>query len=285
MRTPTITRAAARRLTALCVAGMTALALSGCGSDDTGSGSETPAAAGESAAPSATPTAPAELTQETFVEAISASEKTMTSAHMEMTYSGDAFAAAGMADAPIVADVNIAAEKPEMHMTMSTQGMNIDMILVGGEAFISMGDLTEGKYLYMTEAELAADPDFSGMADSIKADLGSQVEGLADGITSFEKSGTDVVDGTDVTLYTLQVDPTKITAEAADLEPEMLKQVGDMTVVYALDGDNFPRKADMTMTIAGQPVTVSTLISKVNEPVAITAPAADQTIAYSEMAG
>ncbi|QAY63778.1 hypothetical protein ET495_11600 [Xylanimonas allomyrinae] len=264
------------RLGTLCLAAATALTLASCAPGQAG-GQDPPAA-----------TQSATLSQENFVGAVVASVEGMTSMHQEMTFAGNVFDSAGFGETPISADINLAGKTPEMHMTMSTAGGKTEVIMTGGEVFISLGDLSGGKYLHMTKAELAGDDGFSRMLEGAGADdLAAQVEGYMAGVTSFESTGTDVVDGTDVTLYTMTVDPSKVNHGALGLEESALSSAGEMTVVYALDKDNLPRRVAVTMAPSGEgkTMTVTSVISKVNEPVTIQAPAPEETVPYSTMFG
>jgi hypothetical protein len=204
--------------------------------------------------------------------------------HMELTYGGELAESAGLASAPTVADVAQNGEQSDLHMTMSASGVDMEIIAVGGEFYLGMGELTQGKFVHMSGDEAAQDPNFASMLAGLKTiDFAAQAEGFASAITAFEKTGTDVVNGTDVTVYTMTVDPATLTGEASLVDPSVASQIGAMTVVYALDAQNVPLKSDITMDVAGQAMTISTVISKVNEPVTIAAPPADQTIPYADM--
>ena len=284
MRTHSTRGTATWRVAALCLAGTTALALTSCTAGGGGSTDAPSAGAAQQQTPHAQPQTD-RVTQANFADTIAASQKTITSMHMDVTYSGAMFEDTGMSGAPVSIDINLAGATPLMHTTGSMLGSELDMILVDGEMYLGMGASGDGKYLHMSAADLAADQEFSGMADSFKAntDLGAQAKGFAAGITSFKETGTDVVDGKDVTLYTMTADPSKITGDAAGIDPTMLAQVGDLTVVYALDKDNVPLKVDVTMDITGKTMNVTSVASKINEPVTITAPPADQVVEYADM--
>ncbi|MEU4362081.1 hypothetical protein [Promicromonospora sp. NPDC023987] len=271
-----------QRIVSLAGAGLLTVGLAGCGAaaDDTASdaGSGT---ASDTASDTASEPASAEITQATFVERVGAAQETATTMHIESSYSGALAEAGGMAGGTIPMDVDASdPESPRMSMSMDVEGMELSMILVDKTYYISMGELTQGKYIEATEEELMSDPSmgsFQAMADA--PDPKAQLEGFQDAIVSFEESGTDTVGGAEVDLYTLVLDPAKVTGpQVEQLDPEMLDALGEMTVVYALDEADRPARVEVTMTVEGQELVSTSEFSRWGEDLGIEAPPADQIV-------
>lgn len=273
------------KMAALATAGVLALGLSGCG-----------AAAGESggaADATASAQAPVELTQVSFVEELSAAQSEAGTVHMSMAYSGAGAEAAGLAGAPLEADVDISdPENPAMAMQMEMEGETADMILTGGDFYMNMGESTSGKYLSMAEAGESDNPMaglFQGMGEVMQSSLkdmdpAAQLQGMDGAITSFEKTGTETVDGVETDVYTIVVDATKMTGpQVENLPEEALAKVGEMEIVYNVDADNLARKLVLTMGAAAEEMVMSSTFTGWGEPVDVAAPSGDQLITLDEM--
>lgn len=274
------------KMTALTTAGVLALGLSGCGgAADDGAG-KTP-----DAAPSTQ--TPVELTEVSFVEELAAAQSEAGTVHMAMTYSGAGAEEAGLAGAPLEADVDISdPENPAMAMQMEMDGETADMILAGGDFYMNMGESTSGKFLSLAEAGKSDNPMgalFKGMGDLMQGSLqgmdpAAQLDGMDGAITSFEKSGSETVDGVETDVYTIVVDPTKMTGpQVESLPKEALEQAGDMEIVYNVDQDNLARKFVLTTEATGKELVMSSTFSDWGKPVDVAAPSGDQLITLDEM--
>jgi hypothetical protein len=276
------------KIAALATAGVLTLGLGACATQSGGSGG-TPWQAASSEE------APAELTQASFVEAVSEAQSEAATVHLTMTYGGAAAEAAGLAGAPMEADVDVAdPENPAMSMRMDLDGETADMVLVDGDFFMNLGEMTSGKFLSLSEAAGSDNPMaamFESLGDMTEAsvqdmDPAAQLEGMKDAITSFERSGTETVDGTETDVYTMSVDPQKMTGPQVDSLPdEVLSQMGEMEMVYYVGKDSLPHKMDMTMTIEGQEMVMSGSFTGWGEPLEIVAPAGDELISLDELMG
>jgi len=266
-------------------AGVLALGLSGCGgAADDGAG-EAPDAA---RAPQAS-----ELTEVSFVEELAAAQSEAGTVHISMTYSGAGAEDAGLVGVPLEADVDISDPKnPAMAMQMEMDGETADLILAGGDFYMNMGESTSGKFLSMAEAAESDNPMgalFKGMGDLMEGSLqgmdpAAQLQGMDGAITSFEESGSETVDGVETTVYTIVVDPTKMSGpQAESLPKEVLEQAGDMEIVYRVDEENLPRTFDLTMEADGKELVMSSTFSDWGKPVDVTAPSGDQLITLDEM--
>ncbi|GHH66012.1 hypothetical protein [Promicromonospora soli] len=280
------------KIAALATAGLLTLGLSGCGTQPDGSGSTPWQAAPEQAAPEQ---APVELTEASFVKELTEAQTEAATVHMTMTYGGAAAEAAGLAGAPMEADVDVTdPENPAMSMRMDLDGETFDMVLVDGDLYMNMGEMTAGKFVSLSEATGTDNPMaemFESLGDMTEAsvqdmDPAAQLEGMKDAITSFERSGTETVDGTETDVYTMSVDPQKMTGPQVDgLPDEALSQMGEMEMVYYVGKDSLPHKMDITMTMEGQEMVMSGSFSGWGEPLEIVAPAGDELISLDELMG
>ncbi|WP_454858064.1 hypothetical protein [Promicromonospora soli] len=277
------------KMAALTTAGVLALGLTGCGATTGDSGATSDA----SASPSASVEAPVELTQASFVEKLAAAQNEAATVHMTMTYSGKGAEAAGLAGAPLEADVDISdPQNPAMAMQMDLEGETTDMILADGDFYMSMGESTSGKFLSLTEAGKSDNPMaalFQGMGDVMQGSLkdmdpAAQLRGMDGAITSFEKTGTETVDGVETDVYTILVDATKMTGpQVDDLPEDALAEIGEMEIVYYVDEDELARKLELTMGSGAEEMVMSGTFSGWGEPVDVAAPTGDQLITLDEM--
>lgn len=277
------------KMAALTTAGMLALGLSGCGA--AAGGTSDTADAPASASPSAE--GPVELTQASFVEELSAAQTEAATVHMSMEYSGAGAEAADLAGAPLEADVDISdPENPAMAMQMDMDGEMADMVLVGGDFYMNMGESTSGKFISLAEAGESDNmmaPLFKGLGDVMQSSLqgmdpAAQLEGMEDAITSFEKTGTETVDGVETDVYTILVDTAKMSGpQIENLPEEALAEYGEMEIVYNVDGDNLARKALITMGSGAEEMVIDSTFTGWGEPVDVAAPTGDQLISLDDM--
>jgi hypothetical protein len=275
------------KMAALTTAGVLALGLSGCGAAAGGTGEAA------DAAPSASAEAPVALTQASFVEELSAAQTEAATVHMSMEYSGAGAEAADLAGAPLEADVDISdPENPAMAMQMDMDGETADMVLVGGDFYMSMGESTSGKFISLAEAGESDNPMaalFKGLGDVMQSSLqgmdpAAQLEGMEDAITSFEKTGTETVDGVETDVYTILVDTAKMSGpQIENLPEEALAEFGEMEIVYNVDGDNLARKALITMGSGAEEMVIDSTFTGWGEPVDVAAPTGDQLISLDDM--
>lgn len=274
-----------QRIVSLAAAGLLTAGLAGCGAagDDTTSdaATDTASSAPTDAGAGRTEPAQAEMTQATFMERVGAAQESASTMHIESSYSGALAEASGLAGGSIPIDVDTSDPKsPRMSMSMAIEGMELSMVVVDKTYYISMGELTQGKYIKATEEELMSDPtmgSFRSMAET--PDPKAQLEGFQDAIVSFEPSGTDTVGGAKVDLYTLVLDPAKVTGpQVQQLDPAMLDTLGEMTVVYALDEADRPARVEVMMTIDGQELVSTSEFSRWGEDLGIEAPPADEIV-------
>ena len=275
------------KMVGLATAGVLALGLSGCGAAAEGAGEQADATTAASAE------AAVGLTQASFVEELAAAQSDAGTVHMTMTYSGAGAEATGMAGAPLEADVDISdPESPEMAMQMDIEGETTDMVLSGGDFYMNMGESTSGKFLSLAEASESDNPMgelFKSMGDVMQNSLkdmdpAAQLQGMDGAITSFEKTGTETVDGVETDVYTILVDATKMTGpQVEDLPEEALAQAGDVEIIYNVDQDNLARQLVLTMGPDGEEIVMTSAFSAWGEPVDVAAPTGDQLITLDAM--
>jgi hypothetical protein len=257
-----VTRATA----VLSLATAAVIGLSACSSD----GGDKPERGSESttAAEEVVETADFDLTADDFVARITAASQAAGTVSMEMT--------TGAADQTMSATgvLRYGEGSQEMALTMEAPdaGGTIELRVVGGMIYMSMAELTEGKFIQIDPADtsnpLAAS--FAPMMEQM--DPTAQLSGYEGAILSVEKSGEpEEVGGALAQPYTMTIDSAKAlaatggSAEAAGLPAEL-------TTTYWVDGDDLIRR--MQSDTAG--TTVDMTMSGWGEPVEIVAPTADE---------
>jgi len=269
-----------QKTAALASAGLVALALSACGSEEPSAPAVGESAGEEQAAEIATVSTMTDLAGQ-----MQAAQEAASSAHMELTYSGELAEAAGMTESTTSADVAYGPtfEETTMQMSMAVMGMDMDIVLLDGTIYLAMGEMTQGKYLSMTADDMAADPALAGTVDSMESmDAASQAEAMADAVASFEHTGTETVGGVETEVYTATIDPSKVKDGTAGIDASTAAQLGEISAVYKVDPKGLPVEADITMEVEGQEMVVESTFSKWGEPVDVTAPAEEDVIPYSE---
>ncbi|MBO0923837.1 hypothetical protein J1G44_06450 [Cellulomonas sp. zg-ZUI199] len=113
-------------------------------------------------------------------------------------------------------------EVPSYDMTMAMVGMEMRMRAVDGTGYVSLGELTGGKFLAVDPSD-ASDPFAAAFADSVnQADPSMGLKEHEAAIVSVTAVGepTDV-DGVQVRTYEVLVDPRKMPERMADLESSL----------------------------------------------------------------
>jgi hypothetical protein len=247
------------------------LFLAGCGSaSEMSSGQSSEAAVGDTAgnAPSG------ELTVGSFASMTSQAQSSAKSAHLELdakmmgqsvTMSGDMSIGKTLADTAL-----------EMNLSAAGLGQDMSLIMVDKAIYISQGG-SAGKY-FRIELD-KGNPlgkvyrQFVGQADP--ADITRAFEGA---IESFDKVGSERIDGTQMTQYRIKVDTRKVLNKTLGDDSIPTGPIaGDLpeTMTYDIwvgDQDNLPRRIEYSMS--GTSLTME--LSDWGEPVHITAPPPSQ---------
>ncbi|WP_454050718.1 hypothetical protein [Cellulomonas sp. Marseille-Q8402] len=262
-----VTRATA----VLSLATAAVLGLSAC-SSDTGDKSDRPAAAAEgSEAAEETVDASAELdlTAEDFVDRVTAAAQAAGSVSLSMqTTAMDVTTDA----TGVVRYLEGGAQEMSMVTTVPEVG-EMDMRVVGGMVYMSMGELTGGKFIQVDPSD-TSDPmaaQFEGMAGQL--DPTGALAGLRDAIRSVEKSGEpEEVGGVLAQPYTVTID----TQAALASQPEALASgasvPAELSYTYWVDGDDLMRRMLSELPEGS----IDATFTGWGEPVEITAPPADQ---------
>ncbi|RMI12469.1 LppX_LprAFG lipoprotein [Cellulomonas triticagri] len=213
-----------------------------------------------------------DLTAEDFVERVSAAMKAQETLTIEMTTT-----AAGVTS-EAVGQVRYVGDTQEMAMTMSAgagaeAGMatDIEMRVVGGIVYMTMGELTGGKFLQIDPND-PSDPlasSFAGMSGQL--DPTSALTELDGAITSLEKAGEPEERGGALAQpYALTVDTAAL--ETTNLDGSAASLPAQIVYTYWVDADDLMR--GMSVDVAES--TVEMTFTKWGEPVEIAAPTADQ---------
>jgi hypothetical protein len=266
-----VTRATA----VLSLATAAVLGLSACSSDG-GAEPERGAESSEStAAAEAAESADFDLTADDFVDRVTAAAQDAGTLTMSMQTT----ALDVTTDATgVVRYLDGGAQEMSIVTTVPEVG-EMDMRVVGGMVYMSMGELTGGKFLQIDPSD-SSDPmaaQFQGMSGQL--DPTGALSGLRDAIRSVEKAGEpEEVGGALAQPYTVTVD----TATALSSQPEALAEAAslppELTYTYWIDGDDLMRRMLAELPTGAMDATFTGW----GEPVEIVAPSADQ---ITDMAG
>jgi hypothetical protein len=127
---------------------------------------------------------------------------------------------------------------------------------------------------------------FAGMGGTLSSSADSmnptaQLKGAEDAVTSFEKTGTESVDGIETDVYTVAIDPAKATVPGTDGSPEA--SLGEMTVVHNVDKERLPRKVVSTMGAEGEELVTTAIFSAWGDVPGVVGPTGDQIISIEEV--
>ncbi|WP_435741638.1 hypothetical protein [Nocardioides sp. SYSU DS0663] len=241
-----------RLLAAVAVAPLLSASLVACGGDDESS----EPTAGESTAESQTaePDEPAaddleegqEVPVDDFVDLVSAGIEESTTARMTNTSS--------FGDTEISGEgvVDYSTSPPSIQMTMNSpmMGGEMEMRSVDGVLYISLGNLTRGKFLKMDPSDPDSPLAKMGLGDALnQGDPLAALEGMQEGIEQVTYVGEEDVDGRQLDHFELTVDlATSVESFGADLPPSATKDLPE-TVTYDVWLDEEGRFGQMVMDV------------------------------------
>lgn len=250
-------------------AGLLALT-SACGGSGDGdaapAASDGPSSAAAATEPAAAPTG-GELTQDNFVERLSAAQLEAGSAHLEMTTSTGAQEVSMSGDVQIAEKVADAASQ----LTMDLGAMTMDLRLVEGIMYLKMGEMTGGKYarIDLTDPDSPLAQQYGSMAD--QADPAAQLRTFRSALTEFDHQGDGGrIDGVETTKVVLTLDTARVLKEQGQQLPGSVPQ--ELRYTLFIGPDDLMRQ--MTMDLAGTESTITW--SRWGEPVEVEAPAKDE---------
>ena len=267
------TRTLAVRSAALAALSVLALGgLSACGDDSAGDDTATDTSS-QVAAPADDLAEGDEVDPAEFVRTVTDGLEASTTAHVTMTMS---LGASG--EMTSEGDLDYTTTPPDVAMTMSSPvgGGDMDVRMVDGIMYVSMGQLTEGKFIKI-------DPDdpksplagmgMDGMIDQI--DPGQALAKMQDGISKVTFLGEE--DGLD--HYELTIDMQQMLDEmGGDLPPAAESQMPD-SLTYDLwldDEGRFTKLSMDELPMGGSSGSMEMTVSGWGEDVDIEAPAADE---------
>lgn len=254
-----------RHVAALSVLTVAALGLTACASDAPADAA--PSSVAASPAPAVeTPEAPVFLTVDDFVQRTAAASDGMSSVHMTMVM--EAEGETMNADA----DVVMRGDAADLRMTMEIPEVgSVEMIVVGGAAYMTLGDLTGGKFLDLTAD--AADNPFAGMADELTGSFDAKSTAkLAGAVRSVEPAGDPVeIDGVLAQPYVVVVDGAAAVAMLGD-EADTAQVPDEITYTYWIGEDDLMRRLVAEMPEGS----VQMEYSAWGADVTVTAPTPDQ---------
>jgi len=224
-------------------AGAAALVLStaliaGCGDkdDSNGSGDSNSSSGGQAAG---------ELTKDNFAEQIGTAMQEAGSVHVKMT-SGSLLEAEGDQS------MGESAADSTMSLTMTTQGITMDMILIDQKLYMNMGSVTRDKYAVvdLTDSSNPVTAQFGSLAE--QTDISKQFETFKDALKKFEKADkSEKIDGVDTQAYDITVDAKKL-AEAQGQDASIMPDT--VTYRFFVGSDNLVRR--MSLDLMGQNLTM-----------------------------
>lgn len=269
---------ARRTLAALALAPLLASGLVACGDDSGGDSATDPSPA--AGIVGADLEEGEEVDPGEFVQTVSGGLEASTTAHLTMKMSAGA---AG--DMSAEGDVDYTTTPPDVAMTMSlpTAGGEMDMRMVDGIFYLSMGELTEGKFWKLDPSDpdgLFGDLGLSGMVDQM--DPGKALASMEDGISEVVYVGEE--DGLD--RYELTIDMQQMLESMdADLPRGAMDQMPE-SVSYDLwldDQGRFTKMSLDELPLGGSTGSMEMTMSGWGEDVSIDAPPEDQVAEMPDM--
>ena len=268
-----------RGIAALSLTVVAVLGLSAC-SSDSGAKADKPAAGAEASAPAeevAEVESDFDLTQDDFIDRVTAAAQAAGTVTMDMTTTGSGVTqtASGV--------IRYGDGAQDIALTMEVPGTGtIEFMMVGGVVYMQMPELTGDKFLQIDPADTSnpLSQSFAGMEDQF--DPTGTLAGLGDAVTSFEKVGEpQEVGGALAQEYAVVVDTSVLNdpAVAEELAAAGTALPPELTYSYWIDADDQMRR--VTTEVAG--VSTDVTFSGWGEPVEITAPTADQIADMSSL--
>lgn len=268
-----------RSLAAVALVPLLLSGVAACGSDDSGSeGKDT--AAGSAVLAGLHPGD--QVDPGDFVDTVADGVQASTTAHMTMNIKlGD------MGEMGGEGDLDYTADPPEVAMTMDAPMMGgatkLEVRYVGGIFYMSMGNLTGGKFWKIDPSDPNSPlGEVGDMMDQM--DPMGTLQKLEPAIDRVTYVGNEDVDGRSLDHYELTVEPAQV-AKSMDLPADARKQMPDeLTYDIWLDDQNRLSKMTMDMPAGGMgDASVELTATDWGEDVSIEAPPADQITEMPDM--
>ena len=236
----TRTLAARRTLAAAALAPLLTAGLVACGSDD---GSASKADDTSSVAPASSELEPGdEVDPDEFVKTVTDGLEASTTAHLTLTVS-----AGSTGTMKAEGDVDYTSSPPSMAMTMtlpSAAGGDMDVRMVDGLMYMSLGQMTQGKFWKIDPSDPNGPMGALGMDKLMdQMDPAKALQAMGDGISEVEYAG----DEDDLHHYTLTVDMKKMLSSMGSGLPQQAQGQLPDSVTYDLWLDDEKRFSKMEM--------------------------------------
>jgi len=189
------------------------LMLAGCGGDSNDLVAETTPSSGPSAGDSTGAgtgdsggDSGAALTQDTFASAVLKATRQAKTAHLSASIS-----AAGQQltmDGDVEVGDDPADYAADITLSVPSLGDALHMVLVDEVIYMNLGALTQDKFVKIESGRESPFGDLSQLTAS--ADPAAGIKALEDGVTAFEKRGTEQIDGVETTHYRVTVDTQRV---------------------------------------------------------------------------
>ena len=215
-----------------------------------------------------------------FVRTVTDGLEASTTAHIAMTMS---LGSAGEMNAE--GDIDYTSTPPEMAMTMTSpmMGGDMDIRMVDGIMYLSMGQLTRGKFIEIDPADTKgplADMGMDGLLDQM--DPGKALAGMEEGISKVVFLGEE----DDLDHYELTVDLQKMLDQmGSDLPPAAESEMPE-SVSYDLwldDEGRFTKLSMDELPMGGADGSMELTVSGWGEDVDIEAPADSEVTEMPEL--
>ncbi len=268
-----------KRLAAV-AAGLILATVSACG----GAGqSNDPGSKGEDAPAAKAPSKNDPLTKENFVERISAAQIEAGSAHMSSTLGGTG---AEMKMSGVV-EMSEDLKKSKSQLTMDMGTGKMEVRLVDGMLYLSMGEMTGNKFIKVDLSD-SKDPlasEYGALAD--QADPEAQLKVFRDALVKFDNQGKDggTIDGVETTRIVMVLDTRKVLKSQGlkdqDSDKAMAQMPKELEYVLYIGPDDLMRR--MVMNVKSMETTIDW--TKWGEPISVKAPSKDQITDSSGLLG
>lgn len=272
-----------RSIAAAALAPLLVTGLAACGDDgsDDSSASDATSQVADSDAESASDLEEGqEVDPDEFMKTVSEGLEASTTAHTTMTMT-----LGTMGEMNAEGDIDYTTDPPSLAMTMASpmgEG-DMDIRMVDGIIYTSMGELTDGKFLKLDPKDPDSPLGSLGMDSMLdQLDPRKSLETMADGISQVVYVGEE--DGLD--HFELTVDMAQFLNQMGEQLPPGAEKDVPETITYELwldDEGRFARLVMDDLDVAGETTSMEMTMSEWGEEVDIEAPPADQITEMPQM--
>jgi hypothetical protein len=289
IRSTTRTQPVRRALAAAAVASLLGAGLAACGDKSTSAsdaGSSASSSSSSTAAPAGNAQAGQQVAPAQFVSTVEKGVAASTTAHMSMSMD-----LGQMGRISAQGQVDYTANPPEMAMTMTLPmagAKQADMRLVGGMLYMSMGQLTGGKFVKIDPNDPSGPLAGAGLGQMLdQMDPAKMLTKLESGISSVTYVGREDVSGRQLDHYKMSVDTAAMLKSMGGAMASQAPSGMPKTITYDVWLDDQQRFAQMTMQlpVSGATATMKKELTDWGAPVDITAPPASQVTDPSKLRG